>query len=156
MSRSQTGETTFDLRRRTHAWSRVSASRRAAGNAAGRVQLDIARDGLGVCNSRTVGLPVFQRPFIDASINLTEVVNAGIALWCGAGTYEVGDRNRRQQADNGHDDHDFHQREARLAGWFVCFHFLLFFLKLRCERNNRRVTIITISVHWLPVETATN
>ena len=94
MCRGQSREAATDLGRRTYGGSGVSASRRAARNTAGRIQLDVARYGLGACNSRTVGLPVFQRPFIDASINLAEVVNAGIALRCGTGTDEVGNRDR--------------------------------------------------------------
>ena len=38
-----------------------------------------------------------------------------------AGADEVGNRDRSQQADDGHDDHDFHQGEARLAGCSI-FH----------------------------------
>ena len=115
MSRSQRRETTTDLRRCTYGGSGVCASRRATGNAAAGVHLDVARYGLGTCNSRTVGLSILERPFIDAVINLSEVVDAGICLRSSAGADEVGNRNRRQQSDDGNDNHDFNQCEAHFA-----------------------------------------
>ena len=54
---------------------------------------------------------VFQCPGLDRAINLAQVVDAGVFLRLRAGADEVGNGNRGQQANDGDDDHDFHQRE---------------------------------------------
>ena len=54
----------------------------------------------------------FQRPLFLRAINLAEVVNAGVLLGGCASFHKVGDRDRSQQADDGHNDHDFHKRET--------------------------------------------
>ena len=53
--------------------------------------------------------------YLRGAINLPQVVDASVRLRGGARPDEVRDRDRRQQADDGHHDHDFHQREAGLA-----------------------------------------
>jgi len=68
----------------------------------------------------------FQTPLLLGSINDAEVVDTGIRLRGLTGAHEVGNRDRRQKADDGHDDHDFHQREAEFTMVFERFHFLLF------------------------------
>ena len=62
-----------------------------------------------------VGLLVFQRPLLFGTINLAEVVDAGVFLCRIAGANEVRDRDGGQQTDDGNHDHDFHEREAGLA-----------------------------------------
>jgi hypothetical protein len=42
--------------------------------------------------------------------------------------HEVGNGDRRQEADNGHDDHDFHQCETRLTDGLGRFHLCLLFI----------------------------
>ncbi len=85
----------------------------------------------------------FQRQLIRRGVNLAQVVDAGIHLRGGAGLHEVGNGDRCQQADNGHDNHDFHQCEACLAEGFGIFHLYFSFRLLRREQCNRRVTMIT-------------
>src|ERR1017187_2292029 len=95
----------------------------------------------------------FDSPCLLGSVNLTEVVDAGIGL-CGlTGMDEIRNRNRGQQTNNGHHDHDFHECEARLAG---CVSFHTTFTLPSCAVNNATggFTIITIDVHSLPVATA--
>ena len=53
-------------------------------------------------------LLVLQRPLLNRSINLAEVVDTGVLLGRGARLDEVRDCDGRQQSDDCHDDHDFH------------------------------------------------
>ena len=78
MSRRQGGETAAYLFNIADIAVGVSAARRAARNAAGRVELDVAGDDRRIC-SRACGLAGFQRPFIDGGINLAQVVDAGVS-----------------------------------------------------------------------------
>jgi hypothetical protein len=107
---------------------RISAAGRAAGNRACGVQLDIVRQVVREIYGRAGGQFGFQRILIGRRVNLAEVVDAGVLLGGGACFHEVGDGDGRQEADDGHDDHDFHQRETALADVFYCLHFSLFFL----------------------------
>ena len=50
---------------------------------------------------------ILQRPLLFGSVNLAEIVNAGVLLSLCAGTYEVRDGDGGQKTDDGHDDHDF-------------------------------------------------
>ena len=58
----------------------------------------------------------FQRPLLLRTINLAEVVDTSVRAGGFARFHEVRDRDRREEADDGHNDHDFNQREARLTG----------------------------------------
>ena len=108
---------------------RVSPASGTSRNAASRVQLDVRRQVTGQARSRTArGLAGFQRPLIGRRVNLAEVVDTGILLRGGTRFHKVRNRDRGQQTDNGHYNHDFYQREARLAEVLVRFHFLLIFL----------------------------
>jgi len=49
---------------------------------------------------------------LDGSVNLPQVVDAGIGLRVGTGFHEVWNRNGRKQSNNAHNNHDFYQREA--------------------------------------------
>src|SRR5437667_502103 len=75
-------------------------------------------------------------PLLNAAVNLPQIVDAGVHLRGGAGFDEVGDGDRSQKADDGHYDHDFHQREAALAGC-ADFHtsYLSFVLRRRSEEH---------------------
>ena len=59
---------------------------------------------------------VLERPLLDRAVDLPQIIDAGILLRGGAGADKVGDGDGSQQADNCDHDHDFHQRETRLAG----------------------------------------
>ena len=54
-------------------------------------------------------------PFLLGAINLPEIVDAGVLLRGGSGMHEIGNRDRRQQTDDGDNDHDFNQGETRFA-----------------------------------------
>jgi len=104
-----------------------------AGDAAGRVGIDridrVSTAGrtmrvevvlevvLHVSAGRRGGvvLLVFQRPLLLGGINLAEIVDAAVLLGRIARPDEVGDGDGGQQADDGHNDHDFDERKARLA-----------------------------------------
>ena len=60
-------------------------------------------------------LAVFQRPLLDRAVDQAEVVDAGIFASGFTSLDEVRDRDRGEETDDGHDDHDFNEREARLA-----------------------------------------
>jgi len=127
VGRSRSAERAAFLRRRTQGADRVGAVRRAGRNAASRVQLDVGRQVRRKTEGVTGGLVLFERELVGGRINLAKVVDAGIGLGLGTSFHEVRNRNRRQQADDGHDDHDFYQRETRFADVLVCFHFMSFF-----------------------------
>ena len=55
----------------------------------------------------------FQSPLLLGLVNDPEVVDAGIGLGGLPGADKIGNPNRRQQADDRHDDHDLHQGEPR-------------------------------------------
>jgi len=137
-----------------HSSESVNAASRTWRKAGGRVQLDVGRQ-VGVQSNCITGLfAFFQREFIRGGVNLAQVVDASIHLRGGAGFHEVGNGDRRQQADNGHDNHDFHQGETCLAEGFSIFHFPFSFHLMRREQINRRVTISTFLPTRLPVATA--
>ncbi len=88
-------------------------------------------------------LTVFQRPLLLGSINDAEVVDAGVGLRGLTSSHEVGNRDSRQQADNGDDDHDFNQRKAGFTDVFDCFHFLTFWSVWRWNRTAGGLYMIT-------------
>ena len=53
-----------------------------------------------------------EGPGLGGAVNLAQVIDAGVLLRLRASAHEVGDGDRGQQADDGDDDHDFHQGEA--------------------------------------------
>ena len=59
---------------------------------------------------------VFESELFFGAVDLAEVIDAGVLLSGGAGLDEVGDRDRSEEADDGHHDHNFNQREAAFAG----------------------------------------
>ena len=93
-----------------------------------------------------------QRPLLNGAINLAQVVDAGIALRGLARLDEVGDGNRSQQANDGHYDHDFHQRETRFAGCSILHYFT--FRLLRREQSTGRVILLLFLFTDCPVPTA--
>lgn len=134
--------------------SAIGSIRRAGRKVeAAGLQLDIRLDVRGRRTSRRA-LLVFQRPLLSGAVKLAEVIDASVLLRGGAGFHEVGNRDSRQKTDNGHDDHDFHQGEACVARCSDFHTAVRYFLFLRSERSNRRVTITAFFVHGLPVAPA--
>ena len=117
----------------------VGAAGRTRRNAARRVQLDVGHEFGRIGDGSTGALALFQRELVGRRVNLSEVVDTGVGLRGGARLHEVGNRNRRQKANNGHDDHDFNQRETRLADVFGLFHLFYFLFVHAAEQRIRRV-----------------
>jgi hypothetical protein len=113
---------------RTHTGVIVSAASRTRRYAASRVQLDVGRQVGRIADSVPGGFTLFERPLLGGIVNPTQVVDTGIGLRGGTSLHKVGNRDGRQQADNGHDDHDFHQCEARLTEVLDRFHSFAFYL----------------------------
>ena len=118
--RDQVAERT--LRLGAHLVVAVSAAGRAGGQAARRIQLDIGRQVGREVDGIARLFASFEGKLVGRAVKLGQVVDAGAGLRPGAGAHKVGNGNRRQQADDGHDDHDFHQREPRPVGGFGRFH----------------------------------
>ena len=104
----------------------VGAASGTRRNAAIGIELDVRRQGTRIGDGGTGGLAFFQRVFIGRRINLAEVVDTGIGLRGGARFHEVRDRDRGEEADDGHNDHDFDEREARFTDVLGRFHLLFF------------------------------
>src|ERR1019366_1095882 len=115
-------------RRNTHRSAGIGAVRRTTGNAADGIQLDVGRQVARIGDGGAVDFVLFQRELVGRRVNLAEVVDARVGLRTGAGFYEVWNRDGRQEADDGHDDHDFHQREAGTTEHLGCFHFVFSFV----------------------------
>ena len=90
----------------------VGAAGRASGKVVARGQLDVRLD-IAERDAVARRLLVFERPLLHGAVNLAKVVDTGVLLRGRAGLNEVRDRNRRQQTDDRHNDHDFHKGEAR-------------------------------------------
>ena len=116
----------------------IGAARRTRRQTARRIQLDVGRQVGGQGDQRPGGLAFFQRELVGRRVQLAEVVDAGIGLRSGAGVHEVRNRNGCEQADDGHNDHDFDEREPHLADVIGLFHCVCF-LFWRREQTNRRV-----------------
>ncbi len=111
-------------RSRTNNRAGVAAVSRATGDAAGSIQLDIGRQVRVHRDAGAGGLALFQSELVGRRINLAEVVDTGIGLRGGARFHEVRDRDRGEEADDGHNDHDFDEREARFTDVLGRFHLL--------------------------------
>lgn len=130
-----------------HGGITVNAAGGAGRNRTRRVELDVRHQVGRIVDGLSGGGPVFERPLIGRGINLPQVVDAAIGLGHGPGPHEVGNGDRGKQPDNGHNDHDFHQREAGPTVIFYYFHWSFF--KTRRERKSRRVIYYDNSVHWI-------
>jgi len=102
----------------------VGAEGRTWRHAAVRVQLDIRRQIVRVVDAAAAGFIMFHRELGGRRVNLAEVVDASVGLRGGAGFHEVRNRDGRQKADDGHDDHDFNQRETACS-FMYRFHALV-------------------------------
>src|ERR1019366_8860175 len=134
----------------------IVAARRTAGNGARRIQLDVGAQ-VGRIGDRVVGLQVlFQRELVGRRVNLAEVVDAGVGLGGGAPLQEVRNRDGRQQADDGHDDHDFDEGEARFTEDLGLFHYICFLCLRGGTVRQAGLFIITTLFALLPVATTMN
>ncbi len=70
----------------------------------------------GIIDLLVIALLGFERPGLNRTVDLTQVVDTGVHLRGRTGFHEVGNGNGRQQANDGHDDHDLDQGEAALPG----------------------------------------
>ena len=128
---------------------RVGAARRARRQAVRRVEFDVGRQVNGQRNACTGRFALFQRKLVGRRVNLAEVVDASIGLRGGTRLHEVGNRNGCQKADDGHDDHDFNQREARFTGVFNLFHLFCFrFVHAAEQRIRRVINLITFAFRY--------
>ena len=110
MSRGQRAQGA--CRGRVHVVNYIGAVSRArgectAGTAATKIRLQHR-----VARSRRSALLLLEGPLLFRTIDLAQVVDASVGLRGGAGFHEVGNGDRRQEADDGHDDHDFNEGEA--------------------------------------------
>jgi len=71
------------------------------------------RGDISHTNRRGACFALFKSILLFGTVDLAQVVDAGVGLRVLARFDEVGNRDGRQEADDGHDDHDFHQGEAR-------------------------------------------
>jgi hypothetical protein len=106
------------------------AGRGGAIDAPAHVGLDIDDGGGGV----GAGL-AFERPGLFGAVDLAEIVDARILLRLQAGADEIGNGDGREQPDDGNDDHDLDEREARGAESLVLHIRML----LGCDRNYRAI-----------------
>ena len=67
----------------------------------------------------------FEGPGLNRSVDLLQICDAGVDLAVFTGFDEVRHRDRGQQSNDGHYDHDFNQCEPRLPS-HVNFHLLTF------------------------------
>ena len=108
-------------RRRVHSGRSVSSFRGAANATLGCAVQDTRPGAIEVLGQRTVhdgGRAVraaFQRPLLNGAVNQPEVVDTGVLPSRFTGLDEVRDGNRGQETDDCDHDHDFNEREARLA-----------------------------------------
>jgi len=87
--------------------------------------LEVIKD-VGCRYGVRAGLLVFQGPLLHCAVNLLEVGDTGVLLGGGTGLHEVWNRDGGQQADDGHNDHDFYQGEGAVA-LMIHFHVQMFF-----------------------------
>ena len=83
-------------------------------------------------------LSLLECPLLDRTVYLSHIVDTRVGLRRVAGLDEVGNRNRRQHPDDGHDNHDFHQGEGRPVEFFELHSGSLFGL-VRREPGARRL-----------------
>ena len=100
----------------------VGAEGWTRGYTASGVQLDVRRQVVRKVNRSPSELMRLQSKLIGRRVNLAEVIDASVGLRGGARFYEVRNGNGREQADDGHHDHDFHEREACFPHLFSLFH----------------------------------
>ena len=116
-----TGHGRVTRRRRIDRDHRIRSLRRASHGASGgavdhafattaEVRRQFARrDAVGAV------LAVFQRPLLNRTVDQAQVVDASIFAGGFTSFDEVRDRNRGQETDDCHYDHDFNERETRFA-----------------------------------------
>ena len=81
-------------------------------NSSARIQLDVRRQVEIETDVVAGGFVVLNGELIRGIRNLVQIVDAGVGLGSGAGPDEIRNGNRRQQTDDGDDNHDLHQGES--------------------------------------------
>src|SRR5438876_5395495 len=65
--------------------------------------------------NRSLGLLLlFEGPLLNRVVDGPQVIDANVGLSAGTAPDEVGDRDRRQQTEQQHNDHDFYDRKTGL------------------------------------------
>jgi len=118
--------------------------------ATGRTGWPLASSATEVRSQRTLRrgrrreLVSLECPLLLGTVNLPQVIDTRIFLRGGTRAHEVRNRDGGQQSNDGHNDHDFHQREARFARLIDSHTALFAFLLSRRERRDRRVKTMTV------------
>jgi len=97
----------------------------------------------GDCGGR---LMIFHGPLHLGSVNVLAIQRASSLLRGRHGVFEAGNRYRRQQADDGHNDHDFDECESNPL---FCFHVvpdLLWFASSLATRAGVRAVDETVLI----------
>lgn len=152
MRRGAGAQGAVHLRRITHVVGVIGAAGRTTRNRTLAVKLKVVRDGTNSADRVTIRLAVLQGPGCDRPVELTKIGDATVGLRRRASFNKVGNRNRCKQPNNGHNDHDFHQCEARSIASPGCFHGF----SSRGVNKQQAGYIIITTIHSLPVTTACN
>jgi len=104
-----------------------------------RIQLDVGRQVGGSVTVVPVVLPFSRANWLAAASIWRRLLMQALACEVARAFTKFGDRDGRQKADDGHDDHDFHQREARLAEVLGLFSLCFAFSFHGREQRSRRV-----------------
>lgn len=116
--------------------NRVAIIEAVAAGGARDLALHVALN-VSICNRLSGILLHIERPLLNCAIELPQILDARVLARGVAGFGEVGNRNGRQQTDDGDYNHDFHQRETPLSGT-LNDHTLTFLLSRR-ERSSERL-----------------
>jgi len=90
---------------------RIGAIGRAGGRSARSATAQIGLD-IGDRRNGVLRRLVFQSPSLLGAINLAQVIDARALLRFQARADEIGYRDGGEQADDGNDNHDFHEGKA--------------------------------------------
>jgi hypothetical protein len=143
----------FLLTRRgyVHSTYRIAILEGGTARRAGHIVLQVAFNvGIGDGLSRV--LLHVQGPLLNGPVDLPQVADTSVLHRRFPSFREVGNRDGRQQSDNGDDNHDFHQSEGPFLGAMYS-HNLTFLYSHGVDRAAGGY-IITLIVHELPLLTA--
>ena len=120
----------------------IGSARRTSWQAARGIHFDIGREVIGEVNGVAGGFMLLQRKLAFRRIDLAEIVDAAIGLRSGTGFHEVRNRNCRQQTDDGHDNHDFHQCETSFTDLDLFFYLFFLFIFLFISSNEPKECLL--------------
>jgi hypothetical protein len=103
----------------------IIAARRTGRNAARGIEFDVRGQVVRIGKRIPGFFALFERELVGRRINLPKVIDASVALGGSASFYEVWNGDRGEQANDGYDNHNFHQRETSIAEAFIRLHFVL-------------------------------